>query len=62
LFFKIFEKVIYYRLNAYFETIGIPSSHQYGFRKKSSTYMAIADVMNEITNFTEEKAASIGVY
>jgi len=62
LFSKIFEKVIYNRPNAYFETIGIPSSNQYGFWKKSSTYMAIADVMNEITNSTEKKAASIGVF
>ena len=50
LFKKIYEKIMYSRLKNYISSINIPFSNQFGFRKNSSTYMAIANFVNDITN------------
>jgi len=59
---KIFEKVLSNRLLSYFKKIGIPSKSQYGFQTKSSTYMAIVNVVEEITKSIENGCFSIGVF
>jgi len=47
-FSKVFEKVIFQRLKTYLQKLGIPSKNQYGFQQKLSTYMAIANVVEDI--------------
>ena len=47
---KIFEKIIYQRINSFINTSGIISEYQYGFKKNSSTTLA---VFNFITNIVE---------
>ena len=42
--------------------INIPSSNQFAFKENSSTYMAIANFVNDITNSLESKAISIGIF
>ena len=59
---KVFEKIISKRLTDYFNTIGIPSKNQFGFQKNSSTFMAIASVMEEISASVDSKTFSIGVF
>ena len=59
---KIYEKIIHSRLTGYMSTIGIPSNNQYGFRKNSSTFMAIANFLNDLTTSIDKKFSSIGVF
>lgn len=49
-FSKIFEKIIASRLLSFLEKRKILFPGQFGFRKKHSTYMAIANVINTITD------------
>ena len=62
-FSKNFEKIICDRLLSFLENNHILSSNQYGFRKKQSTFMAIADniMYNEISTAIDENKFSIGV-
>jgi len=48
-FSKVFEKVICKRLKSYLNHVGLPSSIQFGFQEKCSTYMAIASLIDDIT-------------
>jgi len=43
-FSKIFEKVLYVRLNDYFTKSNLLSQQQYGFRNNHSTSLAITDL------------------
>ena len=61
-FSKVWEKVIVQRLESYCLKMGIPSKNQYGFQKKLSTYMAIANVAEEISKSIDNKTFSIGVF
>ena len=45
IFSKIFEKVIYKQLNAYFQQNNILYAYQYGFRKHMSTVQALLNHM-----------------
>lgn len=45
---KIFEKVLYDKLNSYLEAQNILSHCQYGFRKKKDINMAIYNFLNEV--------------
>ena len=47
-FSKIFETVLQVRLKSFLKLVGLPSKNQFGFQKKMTTYMAIANVMEEI--------------
>jgi hypothetical protein len=42
--------------------VNVPSKNQYGFQEKCSTYMAIANVIDEITASLDKKDLSIGVF
>jgi len=59
---KMFEKVSLNRLKLYLTTINIPSKYQYSFQEKVSTYIAIANVGEEITSFIDNKESSLGVF
>jgi len=61
-FSKIFEKIIYKRLKSYLNTINIPSKNQFGFQEKCSTYMALANAYEHLTDAADNKLYSIGVF
>ena len=47
-FSKVFEKIIYYRLNNCFNSYNILAKQQFGFRAKHSTSHAIFDVITKL--------------
>ena len=56
IFAKTFEKIIYQRLNAYFDDNNILSQYQYGFRKGKSTHEAIFDFLKFVySNLNHKK-------
>ena len=61
-FSKILEKLMYKRLMNYIDENNILSSHQYGFRSKSSTNHAIAELVDKITRAIENNEYTIGVF
>ena len=62
IFSKVFERVIFLRLKAYLLKLEIPSKNQYGFQQNVSTYMAIVNVIDDITESIDKKLYSIGVF
>ena len=54
-FSKIFEKIIYKRLNKYFTRHNIPAKEQFGFREKHSTNHVLSDVTNKLQNYCDHK-------
>ena len=52
---KIFEKIIYNRLNNYFTTHNIIAKEQFGFRTKHSSNHVIFDVINKVQNLHNNK-------
>ena len=54
-FSKIFEKIIYNRLNSYFSNHNILTNEQFGFRVKHSTSHVICDVINKLHNSCDNK-------
>ncbi|KAL0860028.1 hypothetical protein ABMA27_010343 [Loxostege sticticalis] len=59
---KIFERVIYNRLVIYLDSINYLYSQQYGFRSKSSTLSATADLVTKIKNSIDEKNICLGIF
>ena len=49
-FSKIFEKIIYNRLNNYFSTHNVLAKEQFGFKTKHSTNHVISHVTNKLQN------------
>lgn len=62
IFGKIFEKVIYSRLYAFFSSMGVIYSKQFGFRKYHSTSHAINYSVNKILTEIEKKKHVIGIF
>ena len=62
IFNKIFEKLIYKRLNSYLISKEIISESQYGFREKHSTEHAILDIISKIQANMDKKLFSCGVF
>ena len=58
-FSKIFEKIIYKRLNKYLTRHNILAKEQFGFRAKLSTNHVIADVTNKLQNYCDNKHFTI---
>ena len=54
-FSKIFEKIIYIKLNNYFSYHNILTNEQFGFRVKRSTSHVICDVINKLQNSRDNK-------
>ena len=54
-FSKIFEKIIYQRLNNYFSNHNILTNEQFGFKVKHSTSHVICDVINKLQNSCNNK-------
>ena len=61
-FSKIFEKLIFNRLNNFINKHNILSSSQYGFRAKYSTYMALLDLYDNVSKNLDEKKYIIGIF
>ena len=59
---KILEKIMYIRLLEFINLHDIFSTHQYGFRAKRSTYMAINDLYCKITSDLDNKCHSLGIF
>jgi len=62
IFNKIFEKLIYKRLNSYLISKEIISESQYGFREKHSTEHAILDIISKIQANMDKKLYSCGIF
>lgn len=61
-FSKIFEKLVYNRLLSYLDKQSILSNNQYGFRNNRSTYMAVIEMIDKITEAMDQNKYSIGIF
>ena len=61
-FSKILEKLFLTRINSFLCANNILSSSQYGFRTNLSTSLAVMELIEEITNATDNKKLAIGVF
>ena len=59
---KIFEKMLYKRINDYFERFQLFTPHQYGFRKNSSTSLAIYDLIENEMEARDKNLATCAIY
>ena len=59
---KIFEKVIYQQLYAYFENSNLFFKGQYGFRKGHSTEMAALELVERMLSFMDNGDTPIGIF
>jgi len=61
-FSKIYEKVMYVRLKSHLDRLKVPSSNQFGFKKNSSTFMSVLDMVDKITDAIDSKQFAMGVF
>ena len=61
-FSKLFEKIISNRLLSYINKFEIFNPAQYGFRKKHSTYMAMLNLYDKVSEAVDKNEFSIGVF
>ena len=61
-FSKILEKLLHARLVEYFDLNNVLNPFQFGFRKKHSTYMPLAHLIDEITKSLQERKITCGIY
>ena len=59
---KIFEKIMYNRVTAFLEIFQILHGNQYGFRKKSSTHVALLTFIDSVIQAIENCEYAIGVF
>jgi hypothetical protein len=59
---KILEKIMYARLHEFIDVHKILTPHQYGFRPKHSTYMAINDFYLKVTDDLDKKLHTVGLF
>ena len=59
---KLLEKVVYNRIYDFITNHKILSPNQFGFRKKHSTYMAINNLYDIITNAIDRKLHTVGIF
>lgn len=62
LFSKVLEKLMYSRLITFIEKHKILTDNQYGFREKHSTYMALINMVDQISDEMDKKKFSIGIF
>mgnify|MGYP003416941264 CR=1 FL=1 len=62
IFSKILEKIMYNRLLNYLETNNLLTDKQYGFRGNHSTYMAIIELIDKISEDLDNKKFSLGIF
>ena len=61
-FSTILEKIMYKRLLSFITTSNILTNNQYGFRENHSTYMALLNLVDQITNSLDNKQFSLGIF
>jgi hypothetical protein len=61
-FSKIWEKLMHKRLLAYLNSYSILTDRQFGFREKYSTYMAMLNLVDQISGALESKKYTLGVF
>ena len=59
---KVFEKVMYSRLNDFLTLHKLLYKYQFGFRKKHSAYMALMILVDKLTKCLENGDSVVGVY
>ena len=61
-FSKILERLVFNRCIDYINHHEILNDKQFGFRPKHSTYMAIAQLVDKVTNAVEKNETTIGIF
>ena len=61
-FSKIFEKIIYNHVTAFFDSNQIIYKYQFGFRKEHSTQQAIISLVEKITRSLDSRDIVIGIF
>jgi hypothetical protein len=61
-FSKILEKIMYSRLEIFINKHNILCNNQFGFRENHSTYMALLDIIDTITQQLDNKSYALGVF
>ncbi|MFZ2538156.1 MAG: reverse transcriptase family protein, partial [Oscillospiraceae bacterium] len=61
-FSKIFEKVVYTRLEKYLIDNAILHKNQFGFRSKLSTCMALLELLDKLSASVDNKSITVGVF
>ena len=61
-FSKIFEKIIHLRLSNFLDKNDIISNKQYGFKKNTSTEIAVLDLNQQILTNIDSKLLTLGVF
>ena len=61
-FSKNFEKNAFTRLEKYINVNNILLNNQYGFRSKHSSYMALLDMYNRVTDSIDNHEVSVGIF
>ena len=61
-FSKILEKILYARLLKFVENHSILCNNQFGFREKHSTYMALLNIVDHITEQLDSKSFVLGIF
>mgnify|MGYP000577381056 CR=1 FL=1 len=59
---RIFEKLVYNRINNFIIKHKILCPSQYGFRKHCSTEHALLDIVGKIQKYMDEKLFSCGIF
>ena len=59
---KLLEKIIHVRLTSFLEKNNILCNSQYGFRKSSSTELAIFDLYHYVAESIEHKSTALGIF
>ena len=59
---KVFEKIMYSRLNEYLVELGILYEFQFGFRKKHSTHLALLILLDKLTKALDDGKKAIGIF
>ena len=62
IFSKFFEKAIYNRLISFLNKHNILYEHQYGFRSKHSTSLAIIQLVEQVSSSVDNKELSLGIF
>ena len=62
IFSKILEKIMHNRLVSFLDKHNILSNHQYGFREKHSTFMALISLIDKVTEEMENKYLTLGIF
>ena len=62
IFSKVFEKLMYNRLSSFVDKLKIVCDNQYGFRKQHSTYMALINIINQISQGIDDGKFTVSIF